>query len=94
MAYRVRDNMSIDDATIGVSKTGIEKYKTELQFTVINDTINPPFFQGVNHNYFIFFVMPKYYYTDVSTSIREQIDVLYQYPLKLTMNIKTTWFDI
>lgn len=47
-----------------------------------------------NHNYFIFFVMPKYYYTDVSTSIREQIDVLYQYPLKLTMNIKTTWFDI
>ena len=38
MAYRVRDNMSIDDATTGGSKTGIEKYKTELQFTVINDT--------------------------------------------------------
>ncbi len=46
-----------------------------------------------NHNYYIWFITPKYYYTDVSTSIRQQISTVYQYPLKLTMNIKTTWFD-
>ena len=47
-----------------------------------------------NHNYYIWFIMPKYYYTDISTSLKNQIDILYTYPFKLTMNIKTTYFDI
>lgn len=47
-----------------------------------------------NHNYYIWTIIPKYYYTDISTSLRQQISTLYQYPLKLTMNIKTTYFDI
>lgn len=47
-----------------------------------------------NHNYYIWVIMPKYYYTDISTSLKNQISTLYQYPLKLTMNIKTTYFDI
>lgn len=47
-----------------------------------------------NHNYYIWVISPKYYYTDVSTALKNQISTLYQYPLKLTMNIKTTYFDI
>lgn len=46
-----------------------------------------------NHNYYIWFIMPKYYYIDISTSLRQQISTLYTHPFKLTMNIKTTWFD-
>lgn len=38
MAYQVNDNMGISDATIGISKTGLENYRQELQFSVINDT--------------------------------------------------------
>lgn len=38
MAFQVNDNMNIADATIGISRTGIEDYRQELQFSVINDT--------------------------------------------------------
>ena len=38
MAYQVNDGMSIGDATIGISRTGIENYKQELNFKVVNDT--------------------------------------------------------
>lgn len=46
-----------------------------------------------NHNYYIWFLTPKYYYTDISTSMRQQISSIYTHPFKLQMNIKTTWFD-
>jgi len=38
MAYQVSDNMSIGDATIGISRTGIENYRQDLNFKVVNDT--------------------------------------------------------
>ena len=63
------------------------KLKNNLEFKP--GTNNPQ-----NHNYYIWFIMPKYYYTDISTSLRNQIGDLHIYPIKLTMNIKTTWFDI
>ena len=47
-----------------------------------------------NHNYYIWLIIPKYYPTDISTSLKNQITTLYQYPLRFTMNIKTTYFDI
>ena len=47
-----------------------------------------------NHNYYIWLVLPKFYRTDLSTSLRQQIETLYQYPLSSFMNIKITYFDI
>ena len=38
MAYQVSDGLGIADATIGISKKGLENYTQELQFSVINDT--------------------------------------------------------
>ena len=38
MAYQVNDGMSIGDATIGISRTGIENYRQDLNFKVVNDT--------------------------------------------------------
>lgn len=38
MAFQVGDSLGIGDATLGISKTQIEKYRQELQFSVINDT--------------------------------------------------------
>lgn len=38
MAYQVGDNLGIGDATIGISRKGLENYRQELQFSVINDT--------------------------------------------------------
>jgi len=38
MAYQVSDNLGIGDATIGISRKGLENYRQELQFSVINDT--------------------------------------------------------
>lgn len=38
MAYQVSDNLDIGEASIGISKQGLEKYRQELQFSVINDT--------------------------------------------------------
>ena len=38
MAYQVSDGLGIADATIGISKKGLENYRQELQFSVINDT--------------------------------------------------------
>ena len=38
MAYQVNGNMNIGDATIGISRTGIENYRKELNFKVVNET--------------------------------------------------------
>lgn len=46
-----------------------------------------------NHNYYIWLILPKFYRTDLSTSLRQQIETLYQYPFTSFMNIKLTWFD-
>lgn len=46
-----------------------------------------------NHNYYIWLISPKFYYTDVSSAVRQQITTVAQYPFHYTMNIKTTWFD-
>lgn len=37
-AYSVHDNLQIGDATVGISRTGLEKYRQDLQLHVINDT--------------------------------------------------------
>lgn len=47
-----------------------------------------------NHNYYIWLVSPKFYYSDVSAAVRQQITTVAQYPFHYTMNIKTTYFDI
>ena len=38
MAYQVHDNLDISSATMGISRTGLENYRQELQFNVINET--------------------------------------------------------
>ncbi len=46
-----------------------------------------------NHNYYIWFIMPKYYNIDVSSAVKEQIANLSNQPIDFRMNIKLTWFD-
>ena len=46
-----------------------------------------------NHNYYIWFIMPKYYNIDVSTAVKEQIATLFELPIDFRANIKLTWFD-
>lgn len=38
MAYMVSNNLGIDSATQGISKTGIENYRQDLQLHVINES--------------------------------------------------------
>ena len=38
MAYQVNENMGIGDATVGISRTGIENYRQDLNFKVVNKT--------------------------------------------------------
>lgn len=63
------------------------KLKDTIEFNPQIDT------RPQNHNYFIWFIMPKLYYTDVSPAIREQIGTLHNYPIDFRANIKLTWFD-
>lgn len=38
MAYSVHNGLDLDDATIGISRTGLENYKQDLKVNIINDT--------------------------------------------------------
>jgi len=38
MSYSVHDNLDLGSATVGISRKGLENYRQELQFKVINDT--------------------------------------------------------
>lgn len=38
MAYQVNDNLDIGSATMGISRTGLENYRKELRFNVIDKT--------------------------------------------------------
>lgn len=38
MAYQINENLDIQDTTMGISRTGLEKYRADLQWHVINDT--------------------------------------------------------
>lgn len=63
------------------------KLKDTIEF---NPQINT---RPQNHNYFIFFIMPKLYYQDVSPGVQSQLDSLYNLPIDFRANIKLTWFD-
>lgn len=48
-----------------------------------------------NHNYFLWFIMPKYYHIDVSAAVKDQAkDTLYNLPIDFRANIKLTWYDM
>lgn len=46
-----------------------------------------------NHNYYLWFIMPKYYYMDISHALQDQITTLYDKPIDFRANMKLTWFD-
>lgn len=46
-----------------------------------------------NHNYYLWFILPKHYYMDLSTSIQTQLNTLYNSPIDFRANLKLTWFD-
>lgn len=47
-----------------------------------------------SHNYYLWFIMPKYYNIDVSSAVKEQIATLSDLPIDFRANIKMTYFDI
>lgn len=47
-----------------------------------------------SHNYYLWFIMPKYYNIDVSSAVKEQIATLANLPIDFRANIKMTYFDI
>lgn len=38
MSYSVHDNLDLSDATVGISRVGLENYRQDLQLHVIDDT--------------------------------------------------------
>ena len=46
-----------------------------------------------NHNYYLWFIMPKYYYMDISQALQDQITALYDRTIEFKANLKLTWFD-
>lgn len=46
-----------------------------------------------NHNYYLWFIMPKFYPIDISNAVKEQITSLYNKPINFSANLKLTWYD-